>query len=223
MNIRGFSAFNDFFIDGIRDAAVYTRDIFDADSVEVLEGPSAVLFGRGSTGGAINQVTKAPLLTPLENLTSILGTNDLIRGTGDFDIPFASAAAFRSERHGRKIRGRGPRLRQKPSLGCCARAGLWHRRAGLAHLHLPASAGDNVPDGGIPFVDGAPAPVPRGNDYGLVSDVNTTQDDIATARYKHDFTSNISIADTLRYANYEFDYQSAMRTSEQQSPPPRRH
>src|SRR5665213_4300099 len=95
VNIRGFSAFNDFFIDGIRDAAVYTRDIFDTDAIEVLEGPSAVLFGRGSTGGAINQVTKAPLLTPLANLTSIIGTHDLIRSTADFDLPFGAAAAFR--------------------------------------------------------------------------------------------------------------------------------
>jgi catecholate siderophore receptor len=95
VNIRGFSAFNDFFIDGIRDAAVYTRDIFDADAVEVLEGPSAVLFGRGSTGGAINQVTKAPLLMPLENLTSMVGSNDLIRTTGDFNLPFGMASALR--------------------------------------------------------------------------------------------------------------------------------
>src|SRR5580658_10647596 len=95
VNIRGFSAFNDFFIDGIRDAAVYNRDNFDTDSVEVIKGPSAVLFGRGSTGGAINQVTKAPLLTPLENLNTLIGTNDLIRSTGDFNIPFGTAAAFR--------------------------------------------------------------------------------------------------------------------------------
>src|SRR3984957_12730431 len=107
VNIRGFSAFNDFFIDGIRDAAVYTRDIFDADSVEVLEGPSAVLFGRGSTGGAINQVTKAPLLTPIENLTSLIGTNDLIRSTGDFNIPFGTAAAFRLNVMGEASQGAG--------------------------------------------------------------------------------------------------------------------
>ena len=66
MNLRGFSAFNDFFLDGIRDAAVYTRDSFDLESVEVVKGPSAVLFGRGSTGGAINQVSKAPILDPLD-------------------------------------------------------------------------------------------------------------------------------------------------------------
>ena len=50
VNLRGFSAFNDFFLDGIRDAAVYTRDDFDLQSIEVLKGPAAVLFGRGSTG-----------------------------------------------------------------------------------------------------------------------------------------------------------------------------
>ena len=38
----------------------------------------------------------------------------------------------------------------------------------------------------------------------------TTDDDIGTARYKHDFNSDLTIADTLRYAHYEFDYQSTM-------------
>src|SRR6201996_3259018 len=74
VNLRGFSAFNDFFLDGVRDAAVYTRDSFNLQSVEVVKGPSAVLFGRGSTGGAINQVTKAPLLTPLDIVQADVGT-----------------------------------------------------------------------------------------------------------------------------------------------------
>ena len=140
VNIRGFSAFNDFFIDGIRDAAVYTRDIFDADAVEVLEGPSAVLFGRGSTGGAINQVTKAPLLTPLESVTSIIGSNDLIRATGDFDMPFGTAAALRLNVMGESSRERRSRLRQESPLGHRAGDGIRHRRAGFADVHLPAPA-----------------------------------------------------------------------------------
>jgi catecholate siderophore receptor len=37
-----------------------------------------------------------------------------------------------------------------------------------------------------------------------------TTDDIATAHYKHDFNPNLSLSDTVRYAHYEFDYQSAM-------------
>src|ERR1700733_9065250 len=152
VNLRGFSAFNDFFIDGIRDAAVYTRDIFDADSVEVLEGPSAVLFGRGSTGGAINQVTKAPLLTPLDNLTSIIGTNDLVRTTGDFNFPFATAAAFRlnvmgetSEAAGRDfIKNRRWGIAPAVAFGIGEQDSLT-----LTYLHQHEN---NVPDGGIPFI-----------------------------------------------------------------------
>jgi catecholate siderophore receptor len=210
VNIRGFSAFNDFFIDGIRDAAVYTRDIFDADAVEVLEGPSAVLFGRGSTGGAINQVTKSPLMMPLEDFTSIIGTNDLIRTSGDFNLPFGTASAVRLNVMGEysEVPGRDFARNRRWGIAPAVTFGIGGADTlTLTYLHQHE---DNVPDGGIPFLDGAPAPVPRSNDYGLVSDLNTTLDDIATARYRHDFNSNLSLADTLRYAHYEFDYQSAM-------------
>jgi catecholate siderophore receptor len=210
VNIRGFSAFNDFFIDGIRDAAVYTRDIFDADAVEVLEGPSAVLFGRGSTGGAINQVTKAPLLMPLETFTSIVGTNELIRTTGDFNLPFGTASAARLNVMGEssEVAGRDFVKNRRWGIAPAVAFGVGGPDTlTLTYLHQHEN---NVPDGGIPFLDGAPAPVPRSSDYGLVSDVNTTLVDIATAHYVHTFAANLSIADTLRYAHYEFDYQSAM-------------
>ncbi|HTV77506.1 MAG TPA: TonB-dependent siderophore receptor [Steroidobacteraceae bacterium] len=210
VNIRGFSAFNDFFIDGIRDAAVYTRDIFDADSVEVLEGPSAVLFGRGSTGGAINQVTKAPLLTPLDNLNSMIGTNDLVRTTGDFNFPFGTAAAFRLNVMGESSEAAGRAFAKNRRWGIAPAIGFGLGEQDSVIFTYLHQHENNVPDGGLPFVDGAPAPVPRSSDYGLVSDVNTTLDDIATVRYRHDFSSLLSIADTLRYAHYEFDYQSAM-------------
>ncbi len=210
VNIRGFSAFNDFFIDGIRDAAVYTRDIFDADSVEVMEGPSAVLFGRGSTGGAINQVTKAPLLAPLENLTSMVGSNDLFRTTGDFNFPFAAAAAFRVNLMGESSEVAGSDFAKNRRWGLAPAIGFGIGTSDSVTLTYLHQHENNVPDNGIPFVGGLPAPVPRSSDFGLVSDTNTTTDDIATARYKHDFSPNVSIADTFRYAHYVFDYESAM-------------
>ena len=85
INIRGFSAFNDFFLYGIRDAAIYVRDPFNLESIEVLKGPSATLFGRGSTGGAVNQVSKAPQLEAFRSLVADVGTNDEYRGTLDID------------------------------------------------------------------------------------------------------------------------------------------
>ncbi len=51
LTIRGFTARNDIFLDGIRDFGSYYRDSFDYEQVEVLEGPAGVQFGRGSTGG----------------------------------------------------------------------------------------------------------------------------------------------------------------------------
>ncbi len=212
VNIRGFSAFNDFFIDGIRDAAVYTRDIFDADSVEVLEGPPPCCSAAAPQGAQSTRSRKAPLLTPLEQLTSIIGTNDLIRTTGDFDIPFRQRRGVAPERNGRIIGWRRAAIFvKKPSLGCCASAGP------LASASRTRSRSPTCISRRIMFRTAASPswtaprhPCSAATTTAWSVTVNTTEDDIATARYKHDFTSNISIADTLRYANYEFDYQSAM-------------
>ena len=206
VNLRGFSAFNDFFLDGVRDAAIYTRDSFNLQAVEVVKGPSAVLFGRGSTGGAINQVTKAPMLTPLQSVTANLGTNDLYRATTDLNVPVGAATAFRlngmaeSSQAAERDEVRNRRWGVAPSLAF----GLGEDDTlVLAYLHQQEH---NVPDPGIPFVNGRPAPVPRDAYFGLASDRVATRDDIGTARCKHDFSSTLSIADTVRYAHYEFSY-----------------
>jgi catecholate siderophore receptor len=210
VNLRGFSAFNDFFLDGVRDAAVYTRDSFNLQSVEVIKGPSATLFGRGSTGGAINQVSKAPTLTPLESVTADFGTNLEYRATTDVDVPLSSAAAFRFNAMGESsevadrdyVRNRRWGVAPALSLGIGGDESLT-----LAYVHEQEN---NRPDAGVPFVGGRPAAVPRDAFYGLASDRQTTNDNIGTLRFKHNFSSNISVADTLRYARYEFDYQSNM-------------
>src|SRR6202034_1000077 len=56
--IRGFDARNDVFVDGIRDPAVNIRENFFTEQIEILKGPSATVDGRGTTGGALNIVTK---------------------------------------------------------------------------------------------------------------------------------------------------------------------
>jgi catecholate siderophore receptor len=69
INLRGFSARTDIYLDGFRDRGQYTRDTFSLEAIEVLKGPSSMLFGRGSTGGVINQVSKKPNLTPSGEVT----------------------------------------------------------------------------------------------------------------------------------------------------------
>jgi len=206
VNLRGFSAYNDFFLDGVRDAAVYTRDSFDLDQVEVLKGPSAVLFGRGSTGGVINQVSKAPTLAPLYSGTAAVGTNSLLRGTADVNQPLSPDSAIRLNAmdESSDVADRDVAHNERWGFAPSYAIGLGTpTTVTLSYLHQEEN---NVPDFGIPFVNGEPAPVKRSNFYGLNSDTNTARDDIATARIKHDFNQDLSISDTVRAASYLFGY-----------------
>ncbi|MGH7025182.1 MAG: TonB-dependent receptor [Caulobacteraceae bacterium] len=206
VNIRGFSAFNDFFLDGIRDAAVYNRDSFNLASIEVVKGPSATLFGRGSTGGAINQVSKAPGLDPFAITTLDLGTNDEARDTTDIDVPLGPSAAFRFNAMGEysKLADRRDVTNRRWGVAPAVSFGIGQSTTvTLAYLHQEAN---DIPDVGVPFLDGAPAPVPRNADFGLSSDRAKTRDDIFTARFKHAVSDSLTLTDTFRYANYWFDY-----------------
>lgn len=58
ITIRGFSANNDIYVDGIRDIAGYSRDMFNYEQLEVTKGAGSSISGKGSAGGTINLVTK---------------------------------------------------------------------------------------------------------------------------------------------------------------------
>jgi len=45
--IRGFDAKDDVYLDGLRDFGAYARDSFNYEEVQVLKGPSGLMFGRG--------------------------------------------------------------------------------------------------------------------------------------------------------------------------------
>jgi catecholate siderophore receptor len=90
-NIRGFNSRNDMFLDGMRDFGSYPRDPFNLETVEVLQGPSSMIFGRGSTGGAINQVSKRPLSDALTSVSFNGGSDNTLRGAADISRPLPSS------------------------------------------------------------------------------------------------------------------------------------
>ena len=84
ISLRGFNNITDQYVDGIRDDALYYRDLSNVERVDVLKGPAAVLYGRGSAGGLINRVLKKPTANPQQAVGVTLGTEGERRG--EFDL-----------------------------------------------------------------------------------------------------------------------------------------
>lgn len=95
--VRGFSAANDIFVNGVRDRGEYSRDAYNVEQVEVSKGPSSATYGRGSTGGSINLVTKQARMGNATNLTASVGTHNQQRLVVDtnHEIDSERGIAFR--------------------------------------------------------------------------------------------------------------------------------
>ncbi len=97
VRLRGFAlqSTGDIFLDGMRDPGFYDRDSFNWDRLEVIRGSASMLFGRGSSGGAVNQVNKQPMLMNQNEVSMTLGNGSFVRGTADFNLKTGEDAALR--------------------------------------------------------------------------------------------------------------------------------
>lgn len=95
ITLRGNNTTADFFVDGIRDDAQYFRDLYNADRVEVLRGPNAMIFGRGGGGGVVNRVGKRSALNAFNQFSLSSDTYGGVRFTGDVDHPLGRSAGLR--------------------------------------------------------------------------------------------------------------------------------
>ena len=144
LTIRGFTARNDIFLDGIRDFGSYYRDSFNYEQVEALEGPAGVQFGRGSTGGVVNQESKVPRYRQFVNVQTLFGTDKTRRITADLNSRSSMHWAVRhfvsTDGPGEWRCGTG--LRGDSSIRRCAVGigRLEHQNAGDAELLTSARA-----------------------------------------------------------------------------------
>ena len=208
INLRGLVVQNGFFMDGLRDPGSYTRDSFNLESVDVIKGSSSVMFGYGSTAGIVNQETKLPTDTAINSFSVKGGSNALARGAGDFNQVLSPGTAVRltmmAERS--NIADRDVALNQRYGFAPSISFGMdGATKLTLSYLH---QAENNIPDYGIPFLWGAPAPVARNNFYGLANyDRTQTTTDVVTASLEHYFNAKTKLTNSFRYGNYAFNYQ----------------
>ena len=88
-NLRGFNGQTQF-RNGIRfdfGNIGGTRQMANVESIEVLKGPAAILYGRVEPGGMVNIITKQPLATPYYSLKQQFGSFDLYRTSIDATGP----------------------------------------------------------------------------------------------------------------------------------------
>jgi len=90
ITLRGFFNFN-YFRNGMRidtdGGADGTRAMANVQSLEVLKGPAAMLYGQVEPGGMVNVVTKKPLDTPYYALQQQFGSFDFYRTSVDATGP----------------------------------------------------------------------------------------------------------------------------------------
>lgn len=227
IRLRGFSLqqTGDIFVDGMRDPAFYERDTFNLDRIEVLRGSASLLFGRGSTGGAVNMVNKQPRLIDEHEVDLTLGSHAYRRAVADFNLKTGDSAGLRlgAMLTQAKNNGSGSRI-DKKGVAAAYRWGIGERNEFQASLyHLDNHNGMNY---GLPWIRPTPrqsASNPAGSQpstattmpldpkayYGLASDYNAGSATTFTLGHTHRLDRDHEITTQVRLGRYSRDQRAS--------------
>ena len=205
--IRGFTALYDILLDGVRDDSQYFRDLYNIERIEVVKGPAAALYGRGSSGGLINMITKKPSFTDSGEVGVTVGSYGLKRSDFSLNRKLSDTLALHidgaledsgSYRPNGYLRGKY----FSPSI-------LWKDGNQSLLLQFNHQEQNRSIDFGVPGYRGRPVDVARNAYYGALHayamDHSNSQMDTTTAQYKVDFGDGWKFTDTLRYYQYTLD------------------
>ena len=220
IKIHGISleSTGDIFIDGMRDPAFYDRDTFFLDKVELLRGSAALLFGRGSTGGAVNQVTKQALLADQNEINVSLGSHDAVRTVGDFNLRTGETSALRVGLMVNKADsdGAGSAI-NKAGAGASYRWGIDEQDE--LGITVYALSNDNGVNYGMPWIKPTSAsatststliPIDPNAYYGMASDFNKGSANYAMLTHTHRFSKDVELLTKVRYADYTRDMRASL-------------
>ena len=100
VSFRGFEAYTPgFFQDGLAARnnntwAVWRMEPYGIERIEVLRGPSSVLYGQNSPGGMLNIISKRPLDEPFHEVQFLTGTDQRFQGAFDLSGPVDPEKTF---------------------------------------------------------------------------------------------------------------------------------
>lgn len=206
--IRGFSAIADQFVDGFRDDALYFRDLSNVERIEVLKGPASVLYGRGSSGGLINRVTKKPGIHKSEALVQWGSWN---QRRGEFDLARHDAdSGFAFRLTGAIERADSYRDQQFLDREVFSPSMLFTLNANTSVLVQAEHLSDRrVTDFGIPSFQGRPVQVPENTYYGAANarEADYSQSDVSAFGFTlhHRLNNQFSLRNGFRYTDYALD------------------
>jgi catecholate siderophore receptor len=205
--LRGFPLNGDIFVDGVRDLGEYNRDLFATESIEVLKGSSALMFGRGSTGGLINQVSKVADRLPRAEVAAALGSFEQKRLTADLNLRPGESSAVRLIALGENSGSyRYPQGVERAGFAPSYWLNIGNATdVTLSYYYLNEKS---VIDYGQPTkffggtFSGFPDVGPR-TYYGYADrDYANYETHIATFKLEHEFSKALSLRNTLRWARY---------------------
>jgi catecholate siderophore receptor len=200
--IRGQEARSDVFVDGLRDPGMTTRESFAIEQLEITKGPNSSFAGRGTSGGAINAITKqATLDYDFYRLSGGLGTDSYKRFTLDANKAFSDQLALRANVlwADEDVPDRSPASRSRKGL---ALSGLYeiNRDLSITLDYYGLRAKDN-PDLGYYLVGTAPnrGPATQVPVYAQSQDFQESDVDTFSARIKYAMAPNLVLTNLTRY------------------------
>ncbi|WP_457419976.1 TonB-dependent receptor [Roseateles sp. P5_E7] len=220
VKIHGISlqSTGDIFIDGMRDPAFYDRDTFFLDKLELLRGSASLLFGRGSTGGAVNQVTKQAQLADQNQIDVTMGSHGALRAIGDFNQRTGETAAFRISAMTNQAdsNGAGSKI-DKRGIGASYRFGIDETdEFGITVYGLQNDNGMNYgvrwirPTATSPVANGLNTKLDPDAYYGLASDFNKGTAYYGMLSHTHRFSKDTELVTKVRAANYTRDQRATL-------------
>jgi TonB-dependent siderophore receptor len=210
--VRGFDSLSSGLVltDGAPEPESTFYPLYNVSQVEVMKGPTAILYGGNPLAGAVHLVRKQPQPKRFADLSLSYGKFGTFEGMLDANAASADGKiafrlnglatetdSFRDGREG-KMRAVNPTLAWRPDTGT---------RVAVSFEYVKS---DFAPDSGVPLVNGAIPDVPRERSYQSPFDVS--DQDVYRLRLdaSRQLSDRVSLRNKVYYTDLKWDSEGTL-------------